>query len=64
MISVVETVNGVGLSCAGSGTWDSVYAPQLSRETCMVKDGIHNLAVTTFCVAFFSTSGSLRFQRD
>lgn len=64
MISVVETVNGVGLSCAGSGTLDGVYSPQLSRRTCMVKHGIHNLALTTFCVAFFCVSGSLRFQRD
>lgn len=36
MYSVVETVNDIGLSCAGSGTSNGVCDPLLSRKICMV----------------------------
>lgn len=52
MYSVVETVNDIGLSCAGSGTSNDVCAPLLSRKTWYGKPGIHDLTMTIFCAAF------------
>lgn len=51
MYSVVETVNGIGLSCAGSGTANDVCLVLLSWETWMV-NLISIISQCTFCAAF------------
>lgn len=67
MYSVVETVNGIGLSCAGSGTSNGVYTPLLSRKSMYGEPGIHNLTVTTYCAAslyVWVTSVSTRLTEE